>query len=184
MINDLVQSQKDEGVTMEFHVGDKVVHRAYGVGEIVQFDKKNVGGQVVSYYVVQTRNLTVWVPVNGGGDQSLRLPTRPREFKKAFKVLSSAGEQLSTDRFERKTHLSEQLRKGTIESTCRVIRDLSLYGRIKKLNDNDVSIMERAQSILLEEWILSLSVPLSEAQQELKHFLDGGFQAAKPTLSV
>lgn len=164
---------------MGFHVGDKVIHRSYGVGEIIQFDKKKVAGQDVSYYVVQTKNLTVWVPVNGNGQPSLRPPTPARQFKKAFKVLSSAGEQLSTDRFERKTHLSEQLKKGTIESTCRVIRDLSLYGRTKKLNDNDVSILERAQSILLEEWNLSLSVPLAEAQQELKHYLDGSFQAAK-----
>jgi hypothetical protein len=39
------------------------------------------------------------------------------------------------------------------------------------MNENDKAIMERAQSFLLSEWALSLSVPVSQARQELNHLL-------------
>lgn len=160
---------------MEFQVGDKVVHWAYGVGEIIQFDEKILAGESVLYYVVQIRDLTVWVPIKQNGKQILRLPTPESEFEELFKILGSAGEQLSSDRLERKTQLNERLRNGTLESICRVIRDLAFHRQYKKLNDNDLSTLERAQNLLLEEWKLALSVSHAEAQQELNLYLKDGY---------
>jgi len=157
---------------MEFQSGDKVVHCVYGVGEIIQIEKKILAGRSVSYYRVQIRDLTLWVPINGTGRQSLRLPTSASQFEERLQVLGSTGELLSEDRLERKTQLAEQMKNGTLESLCCVIRDITSYGRSKKLNDNDHTILERAKNLLLEEWVLSLSVPLPEAQRDLRQILE------------
>jgi RNA polymerase-interacting CarD/CdnL/TRCF family regulator len=159
---------------MQFQVGDKVVHWAYGVGEILQFDEKILSGRAEMYYVVKIKDLTVWVPVNGGGEGSLRLTTPASEFESLFEILSNSGEELSADRLERRTELIDRLRRGTLESICRVIRDLSYHRRVKKLNDHDVSVLERAQNLLLDEWQLAFSVPLAEAQRQLSHYLGDG----------
>jgi len=70
---------------MEFQTGDKVVHYIYGVGEIIQIEKKILAGRSVVYYRVQIRDLTLWVPVNGTGRQSLRLPTSANQFEERLK---------------------------------------------------------------------------------------------------
>jgi len=156
---------------MVYEVGDKVVHWAYGVGEIVQIDKKTLGGKNSLYYKVQIRDLTIWVPVDDANQTSLRLPTPANEFDNLFKILRQTGDELSNDRLERKNWLSENLRSGDLEAICRVIRDLSSFGKVKKLNDNDTLVLERAKNLLLEEWRLSLDVPLADAQKQLRNIL-------------
>ena len=157
---------------LSFQVGDQVIHWVYGLGEIIQLDEKVLSGQTGKYYVVQIRDLTLWVPLNGTGEHCLRFPTPARDFQKLFRILASPGEPLSPDRFERKTQLLELLRDRTLESICRLVRDLVYYKRIKKLNDNDNSILAHARELLLNEWSMALSVPVQQAEGELMNLLE------------
>lgn len=156
---------------MDFNVGDKVIHRTYGLGEILEVDEKELAGCKQQYYVVQTGDLTVWVPVNNQDSSSLRLPTLKKEFKKVLAILGGPVEPLSFDRFERKTHLLNKMKDGRLESICQVVRDLSFHRAIKKLNDDDLSILERAKKLLLSEWKFALLVPLVQAEKELNELL-------------
>ncbi len=153
---------------MEYQVGDQVIHWQYGLGEVIQLDEKVISGKSTRCYVVRIRDLTLWVPVE---KSSLRLPTPKVEFDHLRAILRGPSEPLPADRFERKTQLLEKMKDGKLESICRVVRDLSSYRSEKKLNDNDVSILERAQYFLLSEWKLVLSVPLAQAEQEVKQIL-------------
>lgn len=163
----------NNGGMIEFGVGDKVVHWAYGPGEIVDLDEKELSGHKTLYYVLKMGDMTLWVPVSEeAGRQVLRRPTPSGEFEKLFTILASPGEPLSPDRFERKTQLTEQMRTGSLDAICRVIRDLSTYSRGKKLSDNDLSVMERARKFLISEWVISLAVSTTEAEHKLKHLLE------------
>ena len=156
---------------MNFQVGDTIVHRSYGPGKILKMDEKRLSGRTDLYYVVQVKDLTLWVPVRDSSESSLRLLTPAKEFEKLFAILSGSGEPLSPNRIERKTQLIEQMQSGSLEAICRVIRDLTNYKRTKKMSDSDASILERARDFLLTEWKLSLSVPLAQADQKLKQLL-------------
>jgi RNA polymerase-interacting CarD/CdnL/TRCF family regulator len=157
---------------VSYEVGDQVIHWMYGLGEIIQLDEKALSGHTGKYYVVQMPDLTLWVPQNKTGEQSLRLPTPARDFKKLFRILSSPGEALSTDRHTRKTQLMERLKDGTLESVCRVVRDLVCHKRTSSLNENDNTMLERARIFLLMEWGAVLSVPVHQAELELGKLLD------------
>ena len=157
---------------MSFQVGDQVIHWVYGLGEITQLDEKVLSGHTDKYYVVQIRDLTLWVPLNETGEHCLRFPTPARDFQKLFRILASPGEPLSPDRFMRKTQLTELLKDGTLESICRVVRDLMYYKRTKKINENDNSILAHARNFLLNEWSVALSVPVQQAESELKNLLE------------
>jgi RNA polymerase-interacting CarD/CdnL/TRCF family regulator len=161
-------------ITMAFQVGDKVVHWSYGPGEIIQLDEKSISGQSIRYYVVRVRDLTLWVPVDADGQPRLRQPTSTGEFKKLFEILRGPAETLSDDRLERKAQLTGRLRDGTLFSICRVIRDLKSLSQRKKLNDYDAAVLERARKFLLDEWNISLSVSLIDAERQLDHLLDEG----------
>jgi RNA polymerase-interacting CarD/CdnL/TRCF family regulator len=109
---------------------------------------------------------------------SLRGLTPASEFQKLFDILGSPAEPLSTDRLERKSQLSDRIKDGTLESICCVIRDLSYQRRMKKLSDSDQSLLERAQSFLLCEWGLSLSVSESQAEGTLTELLSDSLSAS------
>ena len=157
---------------MSFQVGDQVIHWMYGLGEIIQLDEKVLSGHTGKYYVVQIRDLTLWVPLSETGELCLRFPTPARDFQKLFRLLASPGESLSAERYLRKTQLTELLKDGTLESICRVVRDLVHFKRTNKLNENDKSILERAKNFLLNEWSVVLSIPVQQAELELTNLLE------------
>jgi RNA polymerase-interacting CarD/CdnL/TRCF family regulator len=157
--------------TDNFQVGCTVIHWAYGLGEIIQLDEKELFGGVHKYYVVKINDLTIWVPSSDDGDFSLRLPTPAEDFEKLFKLLASPGEPLPDDRLERKTLLASRLKEGRLEDICLVIRDLSHQNHIKKLNEQDNAVLERAKKFLLSEWSAVLATPIATAGRELKEML-------------
>ena len=162
-----------------FQVGDQVIHWAYGLGKIIQLDEKELSGHIEQYYVVKIRDMTLWVPINETGESSMRCLTPARDFQKLLKILSSPGEPLSDDRLERKKQLMDRLKDGTVESICRVIRDLALNKRRIRMNENDKVIQNRAMNLLLDEWSIVLSVSIQQAGHELQELLGAGTLATQ-----
>jgi RNA polymerase-interacting CarD/CdnL/TRCF family regulator len=119
------------------------------------------------------------VPIEEGNQSSLRFPTPKSEFLEILRILSSPGEGLSDDRMERKTQLMDRLHDGTLKSICQIIRDISFYSYQKKLNESDISLLNRTRQSLLEEWSLSLSISPVEAQRKLDQLLEEGRHSTK-----
>lgn len=159
---------------ISFQVGDQVVHAAYGPGVIIEVDEKKLAGRSKLYYVVEVHDLTLWVPVDQVGDRNLRRLTPAGEFKRLFTILSSQGDALPPDRHERKLHLLERLKDRNLESVCLVIRDLTLHRNTSRMNDTDNAILERSREALLLEWSNVLSIPMMQAERELRQLLEGG----------
>lgn len=156
---------------MDFHVGDPVVHWSFGVGKIIGMEERTLSGQKASFYLVQVRDLTICVPVDNRTESRLRTPTSPREFKKLFAILKGEGEPLVEDRMERKSLLRKRLADGRAETICKVIRDLSALAITKPLNEDDRTILHRAQNLICAEWSYSFSMPLDQAENELMRLL-------------
>ena len=165
---------RDKNMTEQqtyFQVGDQVIHWAHGLGVIIQLDEKSLSGRTRQYYMVQMSGLTLWVPVDQTENQSLRFPTPKQDFDGLFQILASPGKPLSLDRNERRLQLIEQLKDHELASICRVIRDLTQHKRLKKMNDNDSSTLERSRNFLINEWSLALSIPVQQAENELSKLL-------------
>lgn len=158
---------------MDFRIGDKVIHSTYGIGEIIRIEKKVINDRPTNCYVLRTNELTIWIPINDLHQNSLRTPTLPDEFLRLFAILTSPGEALPEDRVLRKDQLIANMKNGQLASICQVVRDLTHLKRIKKLNDQEKSILERAKNSLLTEWTYSLGVSEYQAQLTMAKMLDG-----------
>jgi RNA polymerase-interacting CarD/CdnL/TRCF family regulator len=156
---------------MMFKVGDKVFHKSYGLGEIIQLDEKVLSGKKVLFYVVKVHELTLWVPVNDSKETSLRQPTSRRELEHLKAIFKEESRDFPSDRLERRNLLRTWLKDGAIESICQVVRDLTIYGKNNKMNDHDASILEHSSQLLLDEWQNAWALPSDEAEQELKELL-------------
>jgi CarD family transcriptional regulator len=164
---------------MAFQVGDKVVHRSFGRGEVVQLDEKELAGKSQLYYVVEFNQLTLWVPVSGADEGSLRLPVESVEFEQLYNILRSPGEELAEDRFQRQIQLSGRMKEGRTAELCRIVRDITGRSVDHKLNENDLSVLRHAQNLLLEEWQFSQGLTLEESRVELDKLLQESREAAQ-----
>jgi CarD family transcriptional regulator len=158
---------------LRFQLGDQVVHRSYGLGTIIKIEEKELSGNTCKYYVVKVSDMTLWVSTDEEGERSLRCPATQEEFQGLFDILSAPGEPLSDDRFERHNQVTGRLKSGMIETICRLVRDLTIYKRNKKVNEDDTAALHRAKNFLLREWSYTMSIPLSQADQDLTEMLKG-----------
>jgi RNA polymerase-interacting CarD/CdnL/TRCF family regulator len=158
---------------MSFYKGDMVMHWAHGIGQIVNLEERALAGAKAVYYVVQVKDMTVWVPADSKVESRLRPPTPKFKFENLLAILSSPSEPLPEDRLERKTRLLELMQDGRPESLCQVIRDLSAYQKQlgKPMNDNDHMVLKQARNTLLGEWGFVLSITPAQAEHELHRLL-------------
>lgn len=154
-----------------FQVGDQVVHREHGLGEIIQLDEKKLFGHTAQYYVVKIRDITLWVHVGQKETGCLRYLTPAKDFRSQLEILTSPGEPLPPDRLERKNQLTERMKAGTLDAICRVIRDLVAFKKANKINEYDSAILKRAREFLLDEWSNVFSVSIQQADDELDTML-------------
>ena len=65
---------------MTFQIGDQIVHRNYGPGKITGIEEKRLGNKSREYYVVETAQVTLWVPLDAT-ENSIRSPVEADEFQ-------------------------------------------------------------------------------------------------------
>jgi len=158
---------------LKFKIGDVIVHWTYGLGTVVGIDQKDIGGKVQEYYIVEVGLLKIWVPVELAEVSAIRFPTESGQFTAQLDILRTLGEQLPEHQFQRKIQLRERMEKRTLGDLCHVIRDLTDRSHQHSLNQNDSSVLFRAEEHLLDEWVISLGAERSNALGELKEYLRG-----------
>jgi CarD family transcriptional regulator, regulator of rRNA transcription len=158
---------------MNFYKGDMVMHWTHGMGQIVNLEERALAGSKTIYYVVQVKDMTVWVPADSKVGSRLRPPTPKDQFEQLLAILSGPSETLPEDRLERKTRLLELVQDGRPESLCQAIRDLYAYQKQlgKPMNDNDQMTLRQSRNLLLGEWGFVLSMTPAQAEHELHHLL-------------
>jgi RNA polymerase-interacting CarD/CdnL/TRCF family regulator len=147
----------------------------FGFAEITGIESKEVAGVATDYYVVQTKKLMLWIPVNSPSQDTLRLPTEKSDFPNLFDILRSHRLPFSVNRNERKFYIHKMLNDGAIQSICSLIRDLSFFRKNNKLNDTDSAIYKSAVGKLLDEWKYSMAVSQEEANTQLNTLLSESY---------
>jgi RNA polymerase-interacting CarD/CdnL/TRCF family regulator len=158
-----------------------VMHWSHGIGQIVNLEERALAGTKTIYYVVQVRDMTVWVPADSHIATRLRPPTPKFRFERLLATLSSPSQPLPEDRVERKNHLQALLQDGRTESLCMVIRDLTAYQKQlgKPMNDHDQMMLKQSRKTLLGEWGFVLSITPAQAEHDLHRLLNAAPEEAQ-----
>ena len=134
---------------MSFEMNDRVVYPAFGVGRIVGLTAKTVGTAASQmYYEVSGDRTTAWVQVDEGEAGGLRALTRKDELGHFRAVLRGQPEAMNADFRQRQLAVRDQLKAGTLQSVCEVVRDLNGRSWVKTLNDSDLHTLRRSSNAL------------------------------------
>jgi RNA polymerase-interacting CarD/CdnL/TRCF family regulator len=156
---------------MGFQIGDWVVHCTHGLGQVLAIEERVNNKKTALYYMIQLKDSTIWVPADENQNSRLRPPASPEEFHRLLATLSDPAEQLLSDRRQRNLQLLEMLQDGSVESMCRVLRNLVAHRRHRTWNEYDSALMDRVQKALISEWSFIFSVTPLDAQIELQRLL-------------
>ncbi len=160
---------------MTFEKNDRVVYPAFGVGRIVGVTAKTVGTAASQmYYEVSGDRTTAWVQVDEGPARGLRALTRKDELGHFRSVLRGQPEAMNGDFRKRQLAVRDQLKAGTLQSVCEVVRDLNGRSWVKTLNDSDLHTLRRSSNALHQEWAAADDITLAEATAEVNGLLREG----------
>ena len=155
-----------------FEIDDKVVYPAIGLGRIVGLVEKTLTGAGAQwYYEVSGERSTVWVQVDQISGHGLRRMTRQDELPHYRRVVGGQPVALNPDHRQRQSDLRGQLKLGTLQSLCEIVRDLSARGWIKPLGESDSQSLRRSRAALSQEWAAADGVSVPQASAELNALL-------------
>ncbi|MGH2593256.1 MAG: CarD family transcriptional regulator [Anaerolineae bacterium] len=157
---------------MEFKAGDRVVHPAHGVGDIVRLEERRLAeDEARLYYVIVADKSTVWVPVDTHRTAGLRQLTPKRDLGRYRGLLKSDPVSLQKDHNKRRLEIADRLKQGSFQAMCEVVRDLTAHGRRKPLNDADMALLQKIRIDLCREWAAADGISIEEAIKEVESLL-------------
>ncbi|NJN45065.1 MAG: hypothetical protein HC806_10345 [Anaerolineae bacterium] len=121
---------------MSYQIGDRIIHRNYGPGTITGVEEKQLGKQASEYYVVETAQVTLWVPLDAT-ENSIRYPIETAELEEILTVFNGVGEELPDHHIARSEVLNDRMKDRTLPVLCTIIHDLTSRSRSQTLTKND-----------------------------------------------
>ena len=141
-----------------FKKGDMAVYPAHGVGEILGFEKKNIGGVEQEFYIMKIvdTSMIVMIPCVSSEKVGLRKIINNANAELALDVLTEEGQVLESQPWnQRYREYTEKIKTGDVNEIAGVVRDLYVLQKDKELSFGERKMMDTAKGLLVKEIALS-----------------------------
>lgn len=166
-----MQSQINETFSHTFKMGEMAVHPAHGVGEVLQIEERNFGGQLSSCYVLRIidTGLKVMVPTEATARVGLRPVMNKREADKILDILRAPEVAVDLQPWNRRFRAyTEMLKSGLPSEIAKVLRDMYRLKFDKDLSFGERRLLDQARSLLIQELALAKRVAPSSIEGEIQ----------------
>jgi RNA polymerase-interacting CarD/CdnL/TRCF family regulator len=160
-------------IKMSYSIGDKIVHAYYGVGQVIDIEDKKLNDKTTTYYVVETRNSTFWLPVEKADNERIRpIASSVTIENNVVEALKADPQEMASHYKTRKKRIKDVRTSGEIVPIARLVRDLT-YRRYKKggLTDTESRSLDRLRSRLTAEWARSVGTTRSKVHAKIRKIL-------------
>lgn len=163
-----VPRPKPAKVSSRYGVGDKVVHPQHGAATIAKRVKREFGGEVRDYYVldISTESLTVMVPIDKI-DAVVRSVISKAQSRNVLNSLKDEAQEAGANWSRWYKVLTEKMYSGDIFQVAEVVRDLSFAQQTKGISPALKRMLSKARMTLISELSFSLEVDEEEATRRL-----------------
>lgn len=154
-----------------FKVGERAVHPAHGVGEVVQIEEKELGGRKTSCYVLKIvdSDLKLMVPTEAATRVGLRAVMKKKEADKILDILRAPEVAVDVQPWNRRFRAyTEMLKSGLPAEIAKVLRDMYRLKFDKDLSFGERRLLDQARSLLVQELALAKKVPLASIEGQIQ----------------
>jgi CarD family transcriptional regulator len=151
----------------EFKVGDKAVYPAHGVGEVMGVERKEIAGNIQTFYVLRIleTGMKVMIPISNVRMVGLREIISEKEANQVYQILKERAISVDEKTWNRRyREYNEKIKSGSVFEIAEVLRDLCLLKQQKDLSFGERKMLDTARSLLIKE--LSLAKRVDEQKIE------------------
>jgi len=137
-----------------FKIGDTVVYPAHGVGVIAGIENKQIGENVLSFYVLRIAesDYTIMIPTDNANRVGLRHPSDRKIIRRVWKILKDTETAVDNQTWNRRQReYTDKIKTGSVEDLAGVLRDLYLLKQGKELSYGERKMLEQARGLLVGE---------------------------------
>lgn len=161
---------------LHFKVGDKAVHPAHGLGEIVSIEHRDLGGMKGEFYILKIldNGMKVMVPISGALQAGLRTVMSSKEADAVIETMRAREVAVDVQPWSRRFRAyTEMIKSGSPHEIAKVLRDMHRLKFDKDLSFGERRLLDQAKSLLMKE--LALAKKMSE--QKMAEQIANIFQA-------
>ncbi len=154
-----------------FAVGDKAYYPVHGVAEVVDVEKRDIGGTSMSVYVLKIveSGLKIMVPTTNADAVGLRFLMSSEEVEEVYSILRSKEVASDSQTWNRRyREYMEKIKTGSAFEIAEVLRDLCLLRNSKDLSFGERRMLETARGLLVKEIAQSQSQGETEVAEGIE----------------
>ena len=148
-----------------FSVGDKAVYPVHGVAEVMALERRDIGGNPTSVYILRILDtgMKIMVPTTNADAVGLRDVITPKQIKEVLAILKSRDIPRDTQTWNRRhREYMEKIKTGSVYEIAEVLHDLSMLRTTKELSFGERKMLDTARGLLVKE--LAVAKGVTEAQ--------------------
>jgi len=161
-------------ISPTYSLGDKVVHRNYGVGQIEGIESKSLNGIDVECYKVKTENSIFWFSTDTKENPRVHPVASQKQIKLAVKILKSPSHELEEDPIKWKERIDKVQADGEFLDMTTLLRDLASLKTKKKLSRTQEQALSKLEDRLIKEWAASTNTDSGPIRTLLEGYLQEG----------
>lgn len=149
---------------MKLEVGDKVVHRQAGLGEVIAIEEREIGSVKGEFYILRIleNGARVLVPRNGAPAAGLRPVMSSKEAEKVLETMRAREVAVDLQPWSRRFRAyTEMIKSGSPHEVAKVLRDMYRLKFDKDLSFGERKLLDQAKSLLMKE--LAAAKKMTEA---------------------
>src|ERR1700748_2174774 len=167
---------------VEFKVGDKAVHPAQGVAEVISIDEKDIAGTRQRFYVLRILDTDrkIMVPVSNANAVGLRQVISEQEIREIFDILKERTIGFDTQTWNRRYRgFMDKIKTGSIYDVAEVLRDLYRLKANKQLSFGERRMLDTARTLIVKE----IAIARSQTEDLVKTEIAAIFSATGSSFS-
>ena len=115
-----------------YSIGDWIVHKAYGIGQIKKIEKRSICGQKVRAFRVKTKDSIFWVSLHSDDNPRIRRAVNKRKIRRELRTVKSKPEKMDKNDKTRNNRIVKVFEDNSIQKKAMLLRDLLALGNNKK----------------------------------------------------
>lgn len=154
---------------LHVQVGDKVVHPAHGLGEILAIEQREIGGTKGEFFIIRIldNGMRVMVPRASAQSAGLRPVMSAKEADKVLETMKAREVAVDLQPWSRRFRAyTEMIKSGSPHEVAKVLRDMYRLKFDKELSFGERRLLDQAKSLLLKE--LAAAKGMTEAGLQAK----------------
>ena len=176
-----VISKKEEFLPEQY-----VVYPSHGIGQILEIEKKEIAGQMLTMYVIEfeKEKMILRVPIEKTKEIGVRKVSTKNQLKEIFEILTGKAKIRRTMWSRRAQEYEAKISSGKIYELAEVVRDLNKGDDLMvDQSYSERQLFEKAYERMLTEFQIILNFSLEDTQKKLDKALKRNQESQNKTVT-